>query len=444
MNRTIPAGPSKWLQGVVERNRLNQPAGVYSVCSANPWVLEAALYQALEDESVVCIESTCNQVNQFGGYTGLTPAQFGDFVRSIAARVSFPEQRILFGGDHLGPYPWRQEPARAALEKAAVLVRASVLAGYSKIHLDASMACAGDDPNQPLADEVIAERAAALCQVAEEVWAELPAGSPAPLYVIGTEVPTPGGETEPGLAPAVTRVEHARTTLDNCRAAFLKRSLAAAWERVIGLVVQPGVEFGDASVFEYDRAKACSLSQCLPASPSLVYEAHSTDYQPPPALRQMVEDHFAILKVGPWLTFAFREAVFALGQIEQEWLGNRRVASLSHVPEALYQAMLKNPAHWKAYYRGDEAEIYFARRYSYSDRSRYYWPEPSVERELQKLLANPSAAPPPLTLVSQHLPEQYDAMRAGALRNHPASLIQDRIRKVLRIYADACRLKETS
>jgi D-tagatose-1,6-bisphosphate aldolase subunit GatZ/KbaZ len=218
----------------------------------------------------------------------------------------------------------------------------------------------------------------------------------------------------------------------------LKRGLGAAWERVIGLVVQPGVEFGDASVFEYNRKKACSLSLCLPASPSLAYEAHSTDYQPPLALRQMVEDHFAILKVGPWLTFAFREAVFALSQIEHEWLGDRRGVSISQVPEALDQAMLSNPVHWSPYYRGNETELHFARRYSFSDRSRYYWPLPAVERELQKLVANLSAAPPPLTLLSQYLPEQYDAVRAGAIRNLPDHLIQDRIRKVLRIYAGTC------
>ena len=407
--------------------------GVYSVCSANPWVIEAALCQAIEDHSMVCIESTCNQVNQFGGYTGLTPSQFAAFVRSIAVRVGFPELCILFGGDHLGPYPWRCEPSYSALEKAAGLVQASVLAGYTKIHLDASMACADD--NEPLADELIAERAADLCQVAEK---ELSASSTPPLYVIGTEVPIPGGETGPGLPPEVTHAEHLQTTLEYCRSAFLRRGLEAAWERVVGLVVQPGVEFGDASVFEYQRDQALPLSQCLPAYPSLVYEAHSTDYQPPLALGQMVEDHFAILKVGPWLTFAFREAVFALSQIERDWLGNRRGVETSQVPEALERAMLSNPIHWNPYYRGDETELHLARRYSFSDRSRYYWPEPAVERELQKLVANLSAAPPPLTLLSQYLPEQYDAVRAGAIRNLPADLILDRIRKVLRIYAAAC------
>lgn len=394
--------------------------------------------QALGDDSVLCIESTSNQVNQFGGYTGLAPSQFVSFVHSLSERTGFAMNRMLLGSDHLGPYPWRHEAAEPALDKTCELVRTSVIAGYSKIHLDASMACADDAPNQPLADEVIAQRAATLCQVAEKTHRELPDGGAAPVYVIGTEVPVPGGEQEPGAAPAVTRVEDARKTLESFRGAFLKLGLSAAWERVVGLVVQPGVEFGDASVFDYDRKKAEPLSKCLPAAPALVYEAHSTDYQPPQALREMVEDHFAILKVGPWLTFAFREAVFALSEIERVWLGNRRGVTLARVPEALERAMLNNPAHWKAYYHGDEQEVGLARRYSYSDRCRYYWPDANVQKELRLLIANLSDSIPPLTLLSQHLPEEYDAIRGGRISNTPVSLILERIQKVVRIYAGAC------
>ena len=61
--------------------------------------------------------------------------------------------------------------------------------------------------------------------------------------------------------------------------AFEKCGLNDAWERVIGLVVQPGVEFGENSMFDYDPRKALDLIHALPASPPLVYEAHSTDYQ---------------------------------------------------------------------------------------------------------------------------------------------------------------------
>src|SRR5262249_40081770 len=153
---------------------------------------------------------------------------------------------------------------------------------------------------------------------------DLPAGSPPPLYVIGTEVPVPGGGQEEAHHLAVTRTEEAERTLSLARQALAARGLSAVWDRVIALVVQPGVELGDAVLFEYDRTRTRSLRDFLRGQDHLVYEAHSTDYQTETALRELVEDHFAILKVGPGLTFAFREAVFALAAIEQEWLGRRR------------------------------------------------------------------------------------------------------------------------
>jgi D-tagatose-1,6-bisphosphate aldolase subunit GatZ/KbaZ len=427
-----------WLRDTADRNRSQEAVGLFSVCCAHPQVLQAAMRQALASESMLCVESTSNQVNQFGGYTGLTPAQFAEYLHSIAQGVGFPKERILLGGDHLGPYPWRREFSQIALAKTSDLVRACVLAGYVKIHLDASMGCA-DDPAGPLSDELVAQRAAQLCSTAEQAHAELPAGAPAPVYVIGTEVPVPGGEQAAGQAPEVTRVENMQKTLEVSRTAFHARGLDDAWERVIGLVVQPGVEFGDTHVFDYNRPKARPLSENLPVSPALVYEAHSTDYQTPAALREMVEDHFAILKVGPWLTFAFRETVFALSRIEHEWLGHRKGIQTSGVRQALEQAMLANPVHWKAYYSGDELALQFSRQYSYSDRCRYYWPEAGVQKELERLLANLSRAEIPLTLLSQYLPHQYESVRAGVIPARPENLIEDRIRQVLRLYSAACR-----
>jgi D-tagatose-1,6-bisphosphate aldolase subunit GatZ/KbaZ len=438
MNLGAKGSAVRWLRDIADRNRQQEAVGLFSVCSAHPQVLQAALRQALASESMLCVESTSNQVNQFGGYTGLTPAQFAEYLASIAQRVGFPKERILLGGDHLGPYPWRHEPSPIALAKASELVRACVLAGYVKIHLDTSMGCA-DDPGDQLRDELVAQRAARLCAAAESARAELPAGTPAPVYVIGTEVPVPGGEQAARQAPEVTRVENMQKTLEVSRAAFRARGLDDAWERVIGLVVQPGVEFGDTHVFDYDRRKARPLSENLPASPPLVYEAHSTDYQTPAALREMVEDHFAILKVGPWLTFAFREAVFALSSIEQAWLGHQKGFQTSGVRQALEEAMLANPVHWKAYYSGDEPELQLARQYSYSDRCRYYWPEAGVQKELERLRANLARAEIPLTLLSQCLPQQYESVRSGAIPARPENLIEDRIRQVLRLYSAACR-----
>ncbi len=426
------------IQRIVAENRKGQALGITSVCSAHPWVLEAALAQALDDGAPALIESTSNQVNQFGGYTGMTPAQFADDLRRLADRMGLPPERLVLGGDHLGPYPWRKRPAGDAMEYAKKMVRDYVLAGYTKIHLDASMPCA-DDPPGALDLAVAAKRAAELCRAAEDAAGELPPGSPAPLYVIGTEVPVPGGEQLESGAPAVTKIDDAEATVRAHEAAFAAIGRAEAIERVIGLVVQPGVEFGSSVVFGYDRARAAALSAKLPERPELVYEAHSTDYQTAAALREMVEDHFAILKVGPWLTFAMREAIFALSMIEEEWLGRNRPVRLSRVREALEDAMHNEPAHWRDYYKGTEEELRFARLYSYSDRCRYYWPDSAVKTELDVLVGNLTRDALPPALLSQFLPRQYEAVRNGTLTPEPAALIKDRVRDVLRIYASACR-----
>jgi D-tagatose-1,6-bisphosphate aldolase subunit GatZ/KbaZ len=299
------------------------------------------------------------------------------------------------------------------------------------------MGCADDAKSGP-DQRTIAQRAAILCRAAESAAEELPHGASPPLYVVGTEVPAPGGESIPGAPPTVSSAGEVHHTLELFRAAFEEQKVAAAWERVIGIVVQPGVEFGENVILDYDRRKAAALSSALPQTPELVYEAHSTDYQKPAALAEMVEDHFAILKVGPWLTFAFREAVFALGAIERELLAQRRGVRLSQVREALDAAMLQNPVYWRSYYHGDEDEIRLARIYSYSDRCRYYWGDPTVQRELAQLRANVDANPAPATLLSQYLPAQYEAMRSGRPAARAEDMIQEHIRTILRVYAAAC------
>lgn len=405
--------------------------------------MEAGMLQAQRDHSLLLIESTSNQVNQFGGYTGQTPLQFISSVNDIAAEMNFPLERIVFGGDHLGPHVWRKEGASSAMQKAKELVRSCVLAGYTKIHLDASMALSGDpcEPSQPLAEEIVSVRAADLCRVAEDAHAQLPAGAPAPLYVIGSEVPIPGGELNDSQAPPTTQPDAVARTLQITKDAFHARELHSAWERVIAVVVQPGVEFGDSTVFPYVPEKARALASFAKDHWQGVFEAHSTDYQSPAALRQMVRDHFAILKVGPWLTFAFREAIFALAAIEEEWLSARLGITLSRVRESLEEAMLAHPQHWQGYYRGDEAELRFARKYSLSDRIRYYWPQPNVAAALQRLLANLTLHPPPAALLSQYMPIEAAAVCAGTISNHPTDLIRHRILQVIDYYARACGMQ---
>ncbi len=434
----MEANPDVSLLEIVAAHKRGVPVGIYSVCSAHPFVLEAAVQQALADGSPLLVESTCNQVNQAGGYTGMTPARFRDYVWRIADRFGFARQRLILGGDHLGPSPWQREPAASALGKARVLVRDCVRAGYTKIHLDASMRCADDPPDAPLEPQVAVERAAELCLAAEQAHRDADPRQAAPCYVIGTEVPPPGGARQPEGRLAVTQVQDVQQTIELTREAFRQRGLESAWQRVIAVVVQPGVEFGDDTLFEYHRSAARPLSQFIQTCDRLVFEAHSTDYQTREALRSMVLDHFAILKVGPALTFAFREAVFALAQMETEWLSDRAGVALSNVRRVLDGAMAARPAYWQTYYAGSKAGILFARRYSYSDRSRYYWPDPAVQQSLAHLLDNLTHHPVPLTLLSQFMPVQYERVRNGLLRNLPEDLIRDKIQAVVANYACAC------
>lgn len=419
-------------QHLLHSSDRNKRAGIYSVCSAHPLVLQAAAEQAREDNSLLLIEATSNQVNQMGGYTGMRPADFRRFAEQIVDAAGFDRTRLILGGDHLGPNPWRTLEPEAAMAHALEMVAEYAAAGFSKIHLDASMPCHGEGTS--LTDATVAARAAQLCAAAEQAAAA--AGMPGPVYVIGTEVPTPGGATHDLGELAVTSVDAAQQTLDIHKEAFAKAKLDAAWNRVLALVVQPGVEFDHDSVVDYARPKAVSLSKWLQEQTrNLVFEAHSTDYQRPEAYTELVQDSFAILKVGPALTFAMREALFALAAMEMELV---KAEEASHLRQIVEQTMLAEPSAWKPYYGGNAEEQKRLRIYSYSDRMRYYWNHPAIEAAVSSLIENLGRTGIPETMLSAYLPAQYQRVREGALQNDAQSLIVDKVRDVLRVYASAC------
>lgn len=401
-----------------------RPRGIYSVCSAHPWVLEAAVEQALADGSPLLVEATSNQVNHEGGYTGMRPAEFRRFVEKIAHAKGFDTTRLILGGDHLGPNPWQRHSAAYAMHEAERMVVAYAQAGFRKIHLDASMPCDGEQG--PLTDETIAERAAILCAAAEQV-----SGDTKPVYIIGTEVPVPGGATESLEHLTPTSREAAAKTLEVHRQVFARRGLGDVWPRVIGLVVQPGVEFSHLNVVDYDHAAAVHLTSLLKEEKGLVYEAHSTDYQRPECFRKLVRDGFVILKVGPALTFAMREAVEALELIEAELVPPERRSRLAEVME---EVMLENHQQWERHYTGDERTMRLLRRYSYSDRVRYYWTDPRAKAAVEKLITNLQETGIPETMLSAYLPEAYLAMRESKLRPDVHAIVIHRIRAVLRPY----------
>ena len=405
--------------------------GITSVCSAHPLVIEAALLQARADGGDALIEATCNQVNQDGGYTGMTPSDFRAFVLGIADSVGFDRSRLILGGDHLGPNPWRRLPPADAMDKARVMVAAFVAAGFTKLHLDTSMGCEGEPA--ALADAETARRAASLAEIAERTE-----GGGGPLgYVVGTEVPTPGGATHALDQLDVTRPEAARATVAVHRAAFEQRGLGKAFDRVVGIVVQPGVEFGNDNVVRFAPERSRALSAMLHGSPTLLFEAHSTDYQPADCLRALVEQGFAILKVGPGLTFALREALYGLDAIA-DVLDPQ--AETNQLRAAMERAMLERPGDWQRYCAGTPEQQYVQRHYSYSDRIRYYWPQERARPAVDRLMRRLHGKTIPETLVSQYLQPLYEGVASGALRTAPRSLLIAAVRLALRPYSHACAM----
>ena len=419
------------LQDLVARHTRGEATGIWSLCSAHPVVIESAMREAGKAGTALLVEATSNQVNQFGGYTGMRPPDFVRFLREIAGRAGFPADRIWIGGDHVGPNAWRNEPAAVAMAKAVELVRGYVTAGFRKIHLDCSMACGGDAAILP--EELVAARAADLAAAAEDA-SRLAAGEP-PAYVIGTEVPTPGGAREDLSTLAVTTPAAAAATLEAHRAAFFRAGLEAAWPRVIALVVQPGVEFDHHKVIAYHPQEAKALSEFIGGQSQVVCEAHSTDYQPARALRALVRDHFAILKVGPAATFALRETLWGLAAIEQALHGDGCVPDLR---KAVVATMRADPQHWRGYYRDEGPDLDFDLQYSLSDRIRYYWPYPEVQRAVEGMRQRLDRHPIPMTLLSQFLPRQHDAVREGLIQNDTAAILREGVAAALRPYFAAC------
>jgi D-tagatose-1,6-bisphosphate aldolase subunit GatZ/KbaZ len=413
--------PADVLQEIVAENRRGIRRGIPSYCTAHPDVLRAILRCYRDDNAPILIEATCNQVNQFGGYTGMQPEGFRVFIHGLAAETEIDASRIILGGDHLGPNPWKKETAAVAMERACDLVRAYVRAGFAKIHLDASMACADD---ARLDDAEIARRAAAMCRAAEDA-----AEGRSLAYVIGTEVPTPGGETEAIDHLAVTEPSSVEAVVDAHRRAFAAEDLVDALERVIGIVVQPGVDFGNSQVMHFDRRKADALAGSVDRVPGVVFEAHSTDYQHGAALADLVDCHFGILKVGPELTTAFREAVVAMAHIEA-WLPGKRPSNVLAIIE---QVMQGDPQYWSDYVFDDDRAATM-RIFGLSDRVRYYWPRAEIQDALVQLRANIDAAEPELGLLTQYV---------GAVALHDGlppseAIIQAKVGAVVAKYRAAC------
>lgn len=411
------------LRTIIARNRAGEAIAIPSVCTAHPDALEACLTLAQSLDQPLVVEATSNQVNQEGGYTGLKPADFIAFVTAIATRTQVDPSRILFGGDHLGPQAWRKLPAETAMEKAHRMVADYAAAGFTKIHLDCSEGCAGEPAQLP--DEITASRSASLAATAL-------AHAPRPaqlLFVIGTEVPPPGGARtdDHGDIPPTTP-KAAKATLDAHRDAFT--ALGLPLDQIGGLVVQPGVEFSPMEVHHLPMSRDPGLQSALTDWPGVCLEAHSTDYQHPDAYPRLAELGFAFQKVGPALTFAWREALYALDAIRAQngW------ASGPSLSDTMEKVMLANPAYWQAHIHGTSADPRTERHFGLADRIRYYWPDPAAQQAVQRLMSDLDGKRLPDPILAAHFTPIEIASARESRHSLPRALALARVQTALRPY----------
>ncbi|NBI89065.1 tagatose-bisphosphate aldolase [Lachnospiraceae bacterium] len=421
------------IKELIENRKMGISCGIPSYCTAHPLVLEAALKRAKLLHRPVLIEATANQVNQYGGYTGMHPDDFRNMIWELADKSQVPRHSVILAGDHLGPLLWQHLPEKEAMEKSSELVYQYTRAGFTKIHLDTSMKTA-DDPEGPLSTETIARRGAQLYKASIQGYMERKAEDPdamRPVFVIGSEVPIPGGVQEAEDSLAITSPDSFKNTVSTYQRIYREAGIGDGWKDVVAVVVQPGVEFGDDQVFLYNHHAASGLCSALKEYPQLCFEGHSTDYQSPECLKNMVEDGIAILKVGPALTYGLRNALFALSFMEKELLPE---SGQAHLIETLEKVMIENPENWKKHYHGDGHQTALARKYSFSDRARYYIGHPDVVRAMEHLFSNLRKYTLPMNMLYQYMPLTYAKVRDGILNAEPRELAMDGVINFMQDY----------
>ena len=216
----------------------------------------------------------------------MTPADFRRFVEDIAsARRLRPRRRSCSAAiisDQIRGSIFR--PMRR-WQRAEAMVAAYVEAGFTKIHLDTSMGCA--------------RRARGARRRRRRRARRAPRGG------------RRSGRATRAVGAARLRHRHRGPDARRRDACLGRRSrsrrprrrwqrslrtarplpragIGDAFERVIALVVQPGVEFDHERVVAYEPARAKALDGVLERERSIVFEAHSTDYQPPELLQALV------------------------------------------------------------------------------------------------------------------------------------------------------------
>jgi D-tagatose-1,6-bisphosphate aldolase subunit GatZ/KbaZ len=112
----------------------------------------------------------------------------------------------------------------------------------------------------------------------------------------------------------------------------------------------------------------------------------------------------------------------------------------AHFIEVMEEVMMENPGNWKKHYHGTEEQLAIKRKYSFSDRCRYYFAQPKMQEAIKKLFRNLSEVEIPLSMLRQYMPQQYIKVRDGVLPLDAKELAEDCVVHLVEDYNYATKL----
>lgn len=316
------------------------------------------------------IETTSNQVNQFGGYSKNQPKDFIKKINKLIKSVKINKKFIYFGGDHLGPLPWKKNRSSLALKNSINLIDLYLKANYQKIHIDTSIRCKDDNS---LTNKEIFERTEYILKniqnkkILKKVF-----------FVFGSEVPLAGGNDIQKIK--ITENNKIITEYQNFSKLLKSEKLST---KDFALVIEPGMKFKNHSITE-PRLKNFEIKKKFSKKNKFYFEAHSTDYQYLKILKKLVKNNFKILKVGPELTFNLVKSFLFMEQVQKKYYKSK-----NNFKEIILKKMFLNNVYWRDYFKKNgKRKLEKKLINSFFDRTRYYLDNKDVINSIKTLEIN--------------------------------------------------------
>ena len=335
-----------------------------SFCSSNSQVIEILFKFCKFHKVPLLVESTSNQVNQYGGYSNNTPKEFIKKIKKIAEKEKFNKKKLFFGGDHLGPLPWKLHKSREALRRSIRLIRSYINADYQKIHIDTSIKCLNDNK---INNKIVFERTALIFRKLNlDKYKNL-------FFVFGTEVPLSGGNDKSKIKQtSITQIKEEHKNFKN---------LLKSETNSFALVIEPGMKFMHNNVTK-PIFKNFVIKKKFSKKNNFIFEAHSTDYQQINTLKKLVSNNFKFLKVGPELTYELTRSILFMEKLE------KTLNYKSNFSKVLYLEMKKNRKYWLSYFNNKKKTVFDKIVKSKFDRTRYYLERKKVLKAINILKNN--------------------------------------------------------